>query len=100
MIDWHNSKKVFTFFIYYLCIEYGVDHIDKIFINRNLNHDNIAQTLNLSREHVTRLFGFFKNENIIIVSGKKVFVNKEWYLEKKRDSLFSISFKRTFSLKF
>jgi CRP-like cAMP-binding protein len=97
MKGWHSARRLFSQFIFFLCRDHGTATQDRIIIHQCIKHEHIASILNLSREHVTRLFRQFKSEGIIIKGGKETIVSLNWYNSKKKEQAYQISFRRNFN---
>ncbi len=96
MIDWHSAQGKIYYYIFFLCNEYGIMKKDQILIDHKITHEKIANILNLSREHVSRLMSQLVKDKIIDKTGSDLTVSRAWYEEKLNDQKFSISFRRNF----
>lgn len=96
MLDWQSSRRKFDYFLYFLCSEYGSVKGGRIEIGRKITHETIASTLNLSREHVTRMLGLLAKDGIVEKKGHRLVVDKAWFEGKHLDGNYATSFKRNF----
>ncbi len=96
MIDWHSALGKISYYIFFLCNEYGIMKKERILIDHKITHEKIASILNLSREHVSRLLSQLVKNNVIDKTSSGMTVDREWYEKKLADQKFNISFRRNF----
>jgi CRP/FNR family transcriptional regulator len=96
MLDWDCADRKLVYFLHFLAERYGVVEGVRITISKKITQERIAEILDLSREHVVRLYRRLEDADFIRKSGSRLVISKPWLDARIIDKSFAATLKRSF----
>lgn len=98
MIDWDSADNKLVYFLAFLADQFGTPEGKEIVLSRRITQENFAEALDISREHVSRLFQRLKKQNRITIRNGIIIIDNDWLESRVVDRKQARVFKRKFEL--
>lgn len=93
-----EAESQMKYLLYYFATQDSKIEGDEVVITPPINQIQMAEILNITREHVSRIFRVLKSEGILIQNQPRIILSKDWYLARKADPDYDESLHRYYRI--